>query len=112
MRAIVQGLAAFLAAITYVVIISLCLGPNRFQFSSAGVGAVAWVDVYVLTPKTVRAMIGVAVAFDLGPAVFAGEVFNFSLEFFRHDFGLKFIIKDEVCQSMSIKKSCLNRQPF
>jgi len=45
-------------------------------------GSVTWVDVDMLTPQTIRAVVGVAIALDFFSAIFTDEVFYFSLEVF------------------------------
>ncbi len=42
---------------------------------------IAWVDVNMFTPQTNRAMVGIAVAFNLGAAGAANEVLNFFRKF-------------------------------
>jgi hypothetical protein len=59
------------------------LDVNRFHQSATGGGAVAGIDINVLAPKTIRAMVGVPIAFNFRPAILTGEVFNFPLEFFH-----------------------------
>ena len=60
---------------------------DGFHESSAGCFAVPGIYVNVFAVEAVGAMIGISVALDFFSAVFTGEVFYSSLEFFffRHD---------------------------
>jgi uncharacterized membrane protein len=80
-RSVAQDFAALRAAVADFMVVAAHLGPNRFKRPTASVGAVAGVYIDMLAPKALRAMVGVAIAFDLGPAVFAGEILYCSLEF-------------------------------
>ena len=56
----------------------------RFHHASTERGSVAGVDINVSAPETFRTVIGVAVSFDGGATLGAGEIFNVPLKFFVH----------------------------
>lgn len=79
-------LAALAAAVGDIVAVAGHFRVDRFHQPAAFVGAIAGVDVDMFAPKAIRAMVGVAVAFDFLPAFFAGEILDYSLEFGGHCF--------------------------
>lgn len=52
----------------------------RLHETAAGGSPIAWINVYVFAPQTVRAMIRVPIAPDFSSAVLAGKILNCSLE--------------------------------
>ena len=56
----------------------------RFHHALTERGSVAGIDINVSAPETFWTVIGVAVSFDSGTTMFAGEIFNVALEFFVH----------------------------
>ena len=60
----------------------LCL--NRLHKSAAGSGPIARVNVDVAAPQASRTVVGIAIAFDVSPAVPTREIFDVTFENFRH----------------------------
>ena len=69
----------------------------RYHHALTGGGSVAGVDVNVSAPEAFWAVIGVAITFNSGAAVGAGEIFNVALKFFVHGSVLTFL----PCASLS-----------
>ena len=68
--------------------------PDGFHQAATGCGAIAGVNIDVLTPEAFGTVIGVAVSFDGGATVRAGEIFNVALESFVHWDAPKAIFRD------------------
>ena len=51
------------------------LGADRLHHAAARLQTIAWINVNMPAPQTVRAMIGKAIAFDRLPAMAAFEIF-------------------------------------
>ena len=66
--------------------------PDRFHRTVTGCRAVSGVDIDVSAPEASWAVVGVAIAFDSGAAVRAGEIFNVALESFIHGLVLAFLL--------------------
>ena len=58
--------------------------PDRFHQAATGCRAVPWIYIDVAAPETFRTVVGVAISFDGGATVRAGEIFNVALESFVH----------------------------
>lgn len=56
----------------------------RFHQPTTGRGPVAGIHVNMLAPETFWTVVGVAVSFDGGATLGAGEIFNVALKFFVH----------------------------
>jgi hypothetical protein len=85
------GLVAFFqtaarAAVDDAINATFDLHPDRFHQTLTGGIAVTGVDVDMLAPQAVRAVIGITAAGDLLTAVFAHKIFNSTLEFSTHKF--------------------------
>jgi hypothetical protein len=81
---IFSNVLAFHALLNQDILPFFQLNVNGLHQAAAFRGAVTGINVHVLAPKTMRAMVGITVAFYFRPAIFAGEIFDFPLEFFRH----------------------------
>ena len=57
---------------------------DGFHQATTGCRAIARVHIDVSAPEAFRAVVGVAVSFDGGATVRAGEIFNVALESFVH----------------------------
>ena len=57
---------------------------DRLHQATTGCRTIARVHIDVSAPEAFRAMVGVAVSFDSGATVRAGEIFNVALESFVH----------------------------
>ena len=51
---------------------------------AARLSAIARINIYMLTPETLRAVIGVTISLYKCPAISAGKIFNVTLKFFVH----------------------------
>lgn len=77
--------AAVLAFVEEDVFAMLHLHAHGLHHPLAGVLPVAGVVVHVAAPQALRAVVGIAVAFDLLAAMAADEVFNCAGESFAHN---------------------------
>lgn len=64
--------------------------PYRFHQTETGLSAIAWIYIHMLTPETLRTVIGIAVPFYKHTAISAGKIFNVALKFFVHWSALTF----------------------
>ena len=57
---------------------------NRLHQATAIGSSVAGVDIHVLAPKAIRAVVGITVAMDMRATVFASEIFNLAIKSFHY----------------------------
>ena len=58
---------------------------NRDRFHQAATigSSISGVDIYMLAPQAIRAVVGITVAMDMCAAMFAGKIFNLAVKFFH-----------------------------
>ena len=80
-------IAAFAAFIMDAIALAVGLQTRRLHHPAAFAAAVARIDIDMLGPETMGAMIGIAVTFDARAAIFTSKIFHALLEFFRRQTG-------------------------